>query len=241
MATAQITINGYSNPGAQNVQLGGTFFNGNPADGSGNVEASQINVDVTATNTTLVALGSLATYCVDLFHYINQQTYTYNVTTLTNGPVSDGNGSQTTWTSKQVQYITALLEANQIDYASTGATDTAAIQLAIWDVEYGSDSNGNVSNLSSGTQFTASNNATVISDAQTYLNKVTSGATGWLDSPSYTAMELSGASPTSQNLVFLVAGNGNGGNSVGTPEPGTVGLLGAGLAGLWAAARRRRV
>jgi hypothetical protein len=102
-------------------------------------------------------------------------------------------------------------------------TTAAAFQVALWELAYGSSDR----NLSSG-DFSLTTSGTVFDIAQ-----------GWLSS-------LDGTGPLANDLVVLVNNASLADRQdlltstpVSVPEPGTLTLLGAGLAGLLATRRRR--
>jgi hypothetical protein len=94
--------------------------------------------------------GTLGTWCVDVFHTINiGGTYTYMT-----GPLSTDNsgGSPATsnpLTSTQIHQIEALAAYGDAVMLSTPSNlFSAALQAAIWDVEYGTTATGSDPNFS---------------------------------------------------------------------------------------------
>src|ERR1700744_3476734 len=86
--------------------------------------------------TMQTSVGSLDTYCVDLFDYIDtgSNSYTYDNNQLAAGQ-SYRNGNATgTWTANQVNLLTALLTNGALQ--PSNSINSAALQIAIWEVEY---------------------------------------------------------------------------------------------------------
>jgi hypothetical protein len=207
-------------------------YSGHSIDGGG----SSINTGTIGLQT---AQGALSTYCVDLFDYIytGNNSYTFNNNALAAGQSFSNGSSSGTWTTNQVNLITALLENGSLQTQST--VNTAALQIAIWDVEYDTAASNGTYNLTNhdGFYFTStggSGSSSAISQAQTYLTDVTSGA--WVTDASHTVQYLT-ASGT-QNLIYLASTPTT---PVATPEPSTVAVFGIGLIGLWAARRRKMI
>ncbi len=89
-------------------------------------------------------LGTLGTWCVDLFHTINiGGSYTY----MTGPLLTDNSGStpatSNPLTSTQINQIEALAAyGNGVMLSSPSNPFSAALQAAIWDVEYGTTATG---------------------------------------------------------------------------------------------------
>jgi hypothetical protein len=208
-------------------------YNGHTIDGNG----VAINTGTIGLQT---AQGALSTYCVDLFDYIytGNNSYSFNNNALAAGQSYADGSSHSTWTTNQVNLITALLENGSLQQQTT--LNTAALQIAIWDIEYDNPSNGSY-NLTNhdGFYFTSngSGSSSAISLAQTYLTDVTSGA--WVADASHTVQYLTANNPSNtQNLIYLA---NTPTTPVATPEPSTVAVFGLGLIGLWAARRRKMI
>jgi hypothetical protein len=198
--------------------------------GGNNIITGTIGLQTTAS-------GALNTYCVDLFDYINvgSNAYTFNNNQLAAGQTFRNGTATGTWTTGQVNMITALLTNGAMQTQNT--INTAALQIAIWEVEYDNkQTNGTYSlSIHDGFYFTAtgdSNSAATLSMAQTYLNNITSGT--WVTDANHVAMYLTSNPTGTQNLVYLQTVVG--GSPV--PEPSTIAVFGLGLIGLWAVRRR---
>jgi len=199
--------------------------------GGSNIITGTIGLQTTAS-------GALNTYCVDLFDYINlgNNSYTFNNNQLAAGQTFRNGNVNGTWTQNQVSLVTALLTNGAMQTQNT--INTAALQIAIWEVEYDTKlANGSYSLTSTadGFYFSATSDANsqaTLNMAQTYLNNVTSGA--WVTDAYHVAMYLTSNPSGTQNLVYLQTVGG--GSTV--PEPSTVAVFGLGLIGLWAARRR---
>lgn len=208
-------------------------YTGHSIDGGG----SNINTGTIGLQT---AQGALSTYCVDLFDYIytGNNSYTFNNNALAAGQSYSNGATNGVWTTNQVNLITALLENGSLQTQNT--LNTAALQIAIWDVEYDTPSAGTY-NLTTHDGFyfssTGSSSASAITQAQAYLNDVTSGT--WVADASHTVQYLTASNPlNTQNLIYLA---NTPTTPVATPEPSTVAVFGLGLIGLWAARRRKMI
>jgi len=192
------------------------------------------------------SIGSLNTYCTDLFDYIDlgANTYTFNQTTLSTSQQHTTNGStEVNWTQTQVNLMNALLANGSLQ--SQTALNSSALQIAIWEVEYGTAASNGTYNLSATNQnfyFTASgsdsNSASAISLAQTFLNDVTGYVSGssfvnatWNLNASDVVEYLISNPAGTQNLIYVAS----------APEPSTVAVFGLALIGLWAAKRRKLI
>jgi hypothetical protein len=197
------------------------------------------------------ALGTLNAYCTDLFDYINiPSTDTFNQSTLSQGQTfaTGSSGGTTvyggTWSVNQVKFLNALLSNTT---TQTSPVQTAALQVAIWEVEYGNMTN-NAYNLTGTSQDfyfipasgnADSNSSTVLSYAQTYLNDVTgyfNAQSQWIgptwSQNSANVVEYLTASGV-QSLVYLAS-------APSAPEPSSLAVFGLGLAGVWRARLRKR-
>jgi len=191
-------------------------------------------------------IGSLSTYCVDLFNYIStgNNAYTFTPSTLSAGQsftdATNSNANATgTFTVAQVNTLTALLTNGTLQTQSI--VNTAALQVAIWETEYGTAASNGSYNLTSGSfDFSAtsdSNSAATLTQAQAYLNDATGYLNGsawvnatWLTNSTHYVELLTSTPAGTQNLIYLA-----------TPEPSTIALFGVGAIGLLAARRRKLI
>lgn len=199
--------------------------------GGSNITTGTIGLQTTT-------LGALSTYCVDLFDYISlgSNSYTFNNNALTAGSTFRNGTATGTWTQNQVNLITALLTNGSMQTQNT--INTAAMQIAIWDIEYDTAAANGSYNLTThdGFYFSAtsdSNSAATLAQAQVYLNNVTSGT--WLTDATHSVQYLTSNPSGTQNLIYLQT------NAAAVPEPSTVAVMGLGLIGLWAVRRRKLI
>lgn len=192
------------------------------------------------------SIGSLNTYCVDLFDYIGlgNNSYTFNQNVMTTGSqYASASGATTNWSQTQINLLNALLYNGSLQASTT--VNSAALQIAIWEVEYGTAAANGTYNLTANNQnfyFTTnssdSNSGAAISLAQTYLNNVTGYLDGgtrfvsaiWNLNASSVVEYLTSTPVGTQNLVYLAS----------APEPSTVAVFGLGLVGVWRARRKQR-
>jgi hypothetical protein len=215
----------------------------NIVDTTQNVDGGGNNL-ISGTIGLQTTIGALSTYCVDLFDYINlgNNSYTFNQNTLTAGSTFSNGSAPGTFTQAQVTDLTRLL-AGGATPVTQSSINSAALQVAIWETEYGTAAANGSYNLTSGSSFyftpstNDSNSAAVLAQAQSYLN----AATGYQNGSAWVAATWQAASnqfveyltsnPSgTQNLIYLA-----------TPEPSTVAVFGIGLIGLWAARRRKMI
>jgi hypothetical protein len=203
----------------------------NPADsfyieGSGFTQPIDVYVgQVTFTTNTN---ATIPVWCVDIYHDIGLgggQNIDYTQGTLTND--HDGN----TLSAAQVNSMSWLILAGDA-YLLTHATAdvSAAIQLAIWELEYGTAAGGH------GFSFSGES-ANVLALSTAYYNS----AWGQRGNSYYDQFVYTLNNPTIQSFGAWGT-NPPGGPPQLVPEPGTLGLLGSAILGLgvFGAFRRRR-
>jgi hypothetical protein len=182
-------------------------------------------------------IGFLNTYCVDLFDYISlgSTVATFNQNALAAGQTFQAGSTNGTFTQAQVTRLTALLTNGALQAQNT--VNTAALQIAIWEVEYDTPTGG-VYNLTNSDSFyfthtSDSNSVAALTQAQVYLNDVTNST--WTTDSTHFVEFLTSTTGSVQDLIYLANG------TVATPEPSTLAVFGIGLIGLWAARRRKMI
>jgi hypothetical protein len=182
-------------------------------------------------------IGALNTYCVDLFDYINtgSTVATFNQNALAAGQTFQAGSTNGTFTQLQVTRLTALLTNGSLQTQNT--VNTAALQIAIWGIEYDTPSGG-VYNLTNPDSFffyhtSDSNSTAALNQAQIDLTNITSSI--WTTDSNHFVEFLTSTTGNVQDLIYLATG------SVATPEPSTIAVFGIGLIGLWAARRRKMI
>jgi hypothetical protein len=179
--------------------------------------------------------GKFDAWCVDIYHWLTSPSYftTADASTLAATlqvlrPNAPPTGTQ------RVNDLNKLANVYYSTLRTNSATDSAAFQLAVWAITYGTQD-------SSGHYHIDSTNAGFHVDATTAGSAWGQEANTWLDNFStaantanYNIIYLSdGASNSTQDLVVFVQTAG-----ATVPEPGMLSLVGLGL--LAAAALRRR-
>jgi hypothetical protein len=187
-------------------------------------------------------IGTLNTYCVDLFDYISlgSNSATFNNNALVAGAVYQNGTAPGNFTAAQVGTLTRLLTNGTLQ--TQNVVNTAALQIAIWATEYDTAAANGSYNITASDSFFFgatgdSNSAAAIAQAQTYLNNATGYQSGgsfiaatWLTQSNKYVQFLTSTTGNVQDLVYLA-----------TPEPSTVAVFGIGLIGLWAARRRQMI
>jgi hypothetical protein len=218
--TQNLTWSGFSN-GSVGVSVstnGGTTFSG--------VNAGQFQGLFDGEGNGLSADDFFRFFCVDLSHFAGGTgSYTRNL-----GVPDATDSAELTRLFNQYYpnpgtgtYYSGGAQTNFGDFAN--ANDSAAFQLAVWEIWFDNDMN-----LSTGS-FQAASSA-VTTQAQGYLNTVGNGlvpAAGW------TLFEFV-SNNGSQNYISVE----HSGPLQQAPEPGTLILLGVGALAAWGTSKRHR-
>ena len=222
LPTINVTYAGSANFGAGGVG----YYNGSiaPNPSGTNLVAVGIGGDsFTTTNHSydFSATGQFNTWCVDIFHWLIGGTVTYNVATSTDLATVLGS----TRTSQ------LLLLANDVYSTVDTANESAAFQLAVWAVAFGT-ANGSghyaIDTTNSGFRVnSATQNAAYGQLANTWLSNL--GAAP--DTGNYKLTYLNdGTLNNTQDMVVFTS----------VSEPGPFSLLGIALAGMFWLNRRSR-
>jgi hypothetical protein len=172
------------------------------------VEAGQFNVLATDTLTGIAT--ALQVFCTDIFNDLSLPAE------FTLGQLGD-----TVTDATKVSQINALL--NNGNAAVNDAQSSAALQLALWALEYDTGDSGYA--VTSGQFYVTGASADLVTAANQDLANIGNGT--WQADPSATVLQLE--APDNQQLAYL------GPPSPGTPsvpEPASVAVLAVGLLGL---------
>lgn len=174
------------------------------------------------------ATGQFNTWCVDIYHWLSSGSVTYTVATGSELATSlsalrPGTPDGTT----RVNQLGQL--ANQVYSTVNTKDESAAFQLAVWAITYGSTEGGRYRINTSNTGFKVDNGTATSAYgllADTWLQNLGSAAS--TGNYKLTYLNDGTANNTQDMVVFTVAPP----KLVTVPEPTTLALLGLGLAGL---------
>ena len=162
--------------------------------------------------------NTFVTWCVDIYHW-DAANSTYTVGTASDLAAATDGGNPAFGTTR----VNTLIELADEDYSLVKNQNTsAAFQLAVWSIMFGTPNNSGIYNVDSAT-FKAIDNtggSTAIATADTWLANINSASlTG-----NYQLTYLYDPGCATQNMAVFTPAP--------VPEPSTMMLLGAGIAGI---------
>jgi hypothetical protein len=179
------------------------------------------------------ALYTVTAWCVDFNHdiYIGGDSIVYTLTALTDNHLGTSPATSAPISTAEAQELAGLvLYGNQLMQADPSNQTSAAVQVAIWDIEYGSHYAGTDTALAAEVTLLQGIAPSLSSTSGVLLDSFTSNGQSY-DSQSLLTAGAPGL-PTAISLGLPTAEN--------IPEPSTVTLLAAGLLGLMMVRRRAR-
>ncbi len=222
-AQASVTINSITgNPGFLTGQI--KYSPGGIVGSSGNT-AQNLSVGrmrMTGIDNTTNTAVAFDTYCIDIFHWVQNGTFDLQPFTLAD-PV------------KQAQVAKLLGHtATFIDSAGTTAAQkdiSAAIQMAVWEIVNEAGTSGY--SLGNGLFQVSGSYGTVTGGARTLAQGYLDAMGGWATPTGFNYTMMAAINPqTNQRQVFLTAG--------AVPEPATWAMLIAGFGAIGGLMRKRR-